>query len=60
MGRQMKIELDYEACDHILVAVLKDSMESQQKFGTEEPEYTERYIKAAQMVIDHFTLPPKG
>ncbi len=54
----IKIEVDDDCADRIVVKALRRSMESAKFFLKSEPEYVVSYLAACKVVIEHFVGKP--
>ncbi|KKL58792.1 hypothetical protein LCGC14_2221840 [marine sediment metagenome] len=50
----MKVEIDIDACDEILIGILQDVKNNQIEFWSDEPEYSEKLKEAVEVLLDYF------
>ena len=50
----MKVEIDIDACDEILISILQDVKKNQIEFWSDEPEYSEKLKEAVDVLLDYF------
>ena len=49
----MKVEIDLDACDAILIGILQD-VKNNIEFWSDEPEYYEKLKEAVEVLLDYF------
>ncbi len=50
----MKVEIDIDACDEILISILQDVKKNHIEFWNDEPEYAEKLKEAVDVLLDYF------
>ena len=50
----MKVEIDSDACDAILIGILQDVKNNQLEFWSDEPGYSEKLKEAVDVLLDYF------